>query len=235
MRALWVAVIATVVGVGLGWGAANVLGQPQTAKVAAMRLEQAQQQAQQLSEQLTALQARYEALDGQLLVEESTRKSLESSLHAVQVQLHEAHERLAFFDQLLPAGPKGAVAIRGFDIVPLGPNLQYKAVFTRQSANNTPFKGHMQFLAEGQRNGENVTEVLSSVIADSPQGVSDTQAPAEQQTQEDSFELLFDQFQRAEGVLAVPDDFSLQAVTLNVLEGNTVKASRRIVFDSATP
>src|SRR3546814_7990669 len=59
-------------------------------------------------------------------MEESTRKGLEATLQASQTELGRARDQLAFFDQLLPPGPTGAIGIRALDIVQLGPTLQYK-------------------------------------------------------------------------------------------------------------
>src|SRR5690606_37152557 len=58
---------------------------------------------------INALQTQLDALEGQLAVEQSTRKSLEVSLETAQSELASTRERLAFFDRLLPPGPNGAV------------------------------------------------------------------------------------------------------------------------------
>src|SRR3546814_19832949 len=78
------------------------------------------------SSELAGARAEADALEGKLAVEESTRKGLEASLQALQSELGRARDQLAFFDQLLPPGPKGAVSIRALEVEHLGPTLQYK-------------------------------------------------------------------------------------------------------------
>src|SRR5690606_7012926 len=59
--------------------------------------------------ELAQAHAQLDALTGRLVMEESTRKGLESNLQAVHTELGQARDQLAFFDQLFPPGPQGAV------------------------------------------------------------------------------------------------------------------------------
>lgn len=176
-----------------------------------------------------ALQARFDALQGQMLVEESTRKSLEAALQSTQSELGRAHDQLAFFDRLLPPGPSGSVSIRALDFQQRGPTLLYKVLLMRNTPDNEPFSGQMQFTAKGKLAGKEVQINLEPATAPAAEeaatDVSDTDDKASEQT---PLALQFEQFQRSEGLLSLPAGFKPVSVTFNVLEGKTVRVSRTI-------
>src|SRR5690606_7582378 len=185
-------------------------------------------QTQQLQTELIArraelmrTQAQLDALTGQLVMEASTRKGLETTLQTTQDELGQARDRLAFYDQLLPPGPKGAVSIRALDIERLGPTLQYKVLLMRNAQDDRPFKGHMQFVASGVQQGKAVKITLQPALAP---GSADPAAAGGAEGQD----LVFDQFLRSGGLLSVPEDFTPQAVTLNILEGGALRVSRKV-------
>ncbi|RTZ39939.1 hypothetical protein EKL30_16905 [Candidimonas sp. SYP-B2681] len=171
--------------------------------------------------------ARIDALQGQLTVEESTRKGLEASLQQAQAELGLARDQVAFFDQLLPPGPAGSVSIRALDIEQRGPNLHYRVLLMRNSAEELPFKGLMQFVAKGSRQGKAVKIVLQA-----PQ-LPGNLVTANVDPLTSGFELNFDQFQRSGGLLSIPDGFLPQTITLNVLEGTRVRVSRTVNVSAA--
>lgn len=184
-------------------------------------LEQSRSSLAQANSQLDAVQ-------GQLMVEESTRKGLEASLQDSQAELGRANEQLAFFNQLLPPGPAGSVSIRALDIERQGPILQYKVLLMRTGADGKPFKGVMQFVATGSQQGKTVKIELPAVKL--PVAAS---ADAGDNAETNGLELSFDQFQRSGGFLSIPEDFTPQTVTLNVLEGATVRMSRTVNLPAA--
>src|SRR3546814_12699373 len=94
-------------------------------------------------------------------MEESTRKGLEATLQASQTELGRARDQLAFFDQLLPPGPKGAIGIRALDIVQLDPTLQSKVLLRRNVQDDKPVVGFMHFVAPGVKKGKRVKLVLN--------------------------------------------------------------------------
>lgn len=212
----WGLVLALLVGMALGglavklWLANND---------AAHRLPTLQQELLLSQAELVQAQAQLDALHGNLAVEESTRKGLEATLLQAQSEVGQLHDQLAFFNQLLPPGPQGAVSIRALDIELAGPNLQYRALLMRNGAATAPFKGQMQFMAHGLQNGKPAKIALRP-----PQA----QGATESADVPPGFLLDFDEFQRSGGLLGVPPDFVAQTVTLNVLEGSTVRVSRTV-------
>jgi hypothetical protein len=191
-------------------------------------------QTQQLQTELIArraellrTQAQLDALTGQLVMEASTRKGLETTLQTTQDELGQARDRLAFYDQLLPPGPKGAVSIRALDIERLGPTLQYKVLLMRNAKDDTPFKGHMQFVAKGEQQGKPVKITLQPALTPGSHAGPDSAADAA------GPDLIFDQFLRSGGLLSIPEGFTPQAVTLNILEGSTLRVTRTINLPAA--
>src|SRR5690606_15537142 len=87
-------------------------------------------------------------------------------MQALQTELGRARDQLAFFDQLLPPGPKGSISIRALDVQQLGPSLQYKVLLMRNAQVDTLFEGHMQFTASGtQADGKQEKVILKPVMA----------------------------------------------------------------------
>lgn len=227
-----------------GWGSAAVLGlallsaalgaavmwfavQAHMAQNRDIRVHELQSQLLQAHTELADVISQRDMLEGQLAVENSTRRGLETTLQAVQAELGAAHDQMAFFEELLPPGPVGSVSIRGLDIQRKGRTVEYKVLLMRRGASTKPFEGSLQFQASGQLNGEPATIVLhplQSVVTN-----ADHAADPEVRT----LELDFKQFQRSGGLLDLPEGFEPHDVTLNVLEGNTLRVSRTV--DLGTP
>jgi len=169
-----------------------------------------------------------DAAQGQLTVEQSTRKALEATLSSTQQELGRAREQLAFFNQLLPPGPSGAISIRGLDFIRTGPTLTYKVLLMRNAQGGEPFNGLMEFVANGSQNGKAVKMKLESALANGPVAAAKSANGSGAETNSSPLALSFEQFQRSEGVLSVPEGFEPSSVTLNILDGNTVRVSRTV-------
>jgi len=191
--------------------------------------------------ELVKAQAHIDALTGNLMVEESTRKGLEASLEAAQAELGRSRDQLAFFDQLFPPGPNGAVSIRAFEAQILGSNVQYRALFMRNAVNAPTFKGRMQFVAQGKRDGKQVRVTLEAARSVAPEdsgsreAEGDTADVAAGPAQDEGFALQFDEFQRSAGLLSLPAGFVPEKLILNVLEGDAVRATRSVSIDTSEP
>lgn len=197
-------------------------------------LESAQARMQVYEQDLAAMRYRLEqanlasaALEGRLLVEESTRRGLETGLQVMQNELGQARDSLAFFEQLMPPGPNGSLSVRALDIERLGPHLRYRALLMRSGASGKVFQGSLQFLAHGRQGDEPLTVALSAavleadVLADTPET--------------DILSVEFSDFQRSSGLLSLPPGFEPESVTLNVLEGRTVRASHSVALPPPLP
>ncbi|HRL21516.1 MAG TPA: hypothetical protein PLG97_06760 [Alcaligenes sp.] len=185
------------------------------------RLELALQDLSRSQESLRQMQTQFEVLRGQLVLEESTRKGLEKSLQSTQDDLARTREQLAFYEQLLPPGPSGSISIRALDVSQRGDLLGYKVLLQRNATEGKAFSGSLQFQATGRQDGKTVKIDLSPAVGPEPQAVQNTDETS------DSLALNFNQFQRAMGWLALPAGFEPVSLTLNILEGNTIRVSRQ--------
>ncbi|WP_436792435.1 DUF6776 family protein [Bordetella petrii] len=174
------------------------------------------------------LRAQLDTADGEIAVERAARQELETQLRSTQEELGRVRDRLAFFEQLLPPGPEGAVDIRGAEIQREGPGLRYRVLLMRSGRGDTPFTGMLRFQAAGILKGETVSVDLApmQVKADTP--ADPGAAPAADAS---PLALRFDQYQRSQGMLQLPEGFVPETVTVSVLEGSTVRASRTVKLE----
>jgi len=142
-------------------------------------------------------------------------------LQATQAELGRARDQLAFFDELLPPGPDGAVSIRAFQIEQQGATLRYRILLMRNAPEGSTFDGEIQFEATGTLNGRTAKMPLLPVQSGVVPPGSETDTVAGR------LALNFDQFQRRSGLLSVPVGFVPKSVVLNVLEGKIVRVSRK--------
>lgn len=153
-------------------------------------------------------------------IQAGTQRVLQEKLADLQQQLGQVHDQLAFYEQLIPPGPAGAVAVRAFDIQADEQFLRYRVLLTRNAAPNAEsFKGRMRFMAQGLSQGKTVKIELNP-----PQAPDQTAgAPS---NAADPLTLVFDQFQRSTGVLQIPAGMQVQSVRLEILEGDTIRATQ---------
>lgn len=188
------------------------------------------------AEELALLRSRLATADGELAVERAARQRLEEQVAGLQSDLGTERDRLAFFEQLLPAGPGGSVDIRSASFERFGSALQYRVLLMRNGKFNGPFKGSLRFMAAGQDNGKPVSRELRPMRADSSgRGAAGTpsapaQAPAAAQSGAANapHQLSFDQYVSAKGVLWIPAGFVPESVTVQVLEDGGVKTAYRV-------
>ncbi len=226
VAARWLIVLVLLLGLALGAAGSRFWFKDQERRQHDADLQKLELALHESQAGLAQAHGQIDALQGQLVVEESTGKGLQASLQAAQAELGQARDQLAFFDQLLPPGPAGSIGIRALDIEQEGPTLRYRVLLMRNGANDAPFKGLMQFVAKGSQQGKAVKITLQA--AQLPGGAaSGGDAPA------NGFELSFDQFQRAAGLLSMPKGFTPQTITLNVLEGNVLRVSRTVNLPAA--
>jgi hypothetical protein len=233
-RILLVLLVGLVIG---GEVAYLVLRQPQDDPAAPTpaAMQALQAQLLQRSADLEFVRRQLDMAEGELAVERSMRESLTAQVGTQLDQLGTLHDRLAFYEQLLPAGPGGVVSVRGMDIEQSADGLRYRVLLMRSARNGSPpFVGSLQFVADGTQDGKPKTLVLRLLRpADPAAGASAPAAggktPAAQApTPADMIPFDFDQYQRGQGLLALPDGFVPTSITLNVLEGGVVRATRTV-------
>jgi hypothetical protein len=179
-----------------------------------------QAQNSELQAKLTQSQAALAAQHSQTGVQDGTQRALQDKIAELQKALGSTQDQLSFYEQLLPPGPAGAVTVRAFDIQPNGDFHQYRVLLTRSVAEPAEaFKGRLRFMATGLQDGTTVEVELS------PPEVRQPDAGKGAGTATDSLALSFDQYQRSTGVLQRVPGLMIQSVRVDVLEGDTVRAS----------
>ena len=183
----------------------------------------------ELETQIRDAQIRNEHLRNELTIERSARAELEKNLAQLQVELGRSKDHLAFYEQLLPPGPQGSIALRAVELERNGANLNYRVLLMRSGKPGERVNARLQFVAAGML-GDKETELslLPRQAVPDPNAVSTGAIPGVTPELTDSLRLSFEQFQRIQGVLAVPSDMKVKFVTVQVLDGDIVLASRRV-------
>jgi hypothetical protein len=183
----------------------------------------------ELETQIRDAQIRNEHLRNELTIERSARAELEKNLAQLQVELGRSKDHLAFYEQLLPPGPQGSIALRAVELERNGANLNYRVLLMRSGKPGERVNARLQFVAGGML-GDKETELslLPRQAVPDPNAVSTGAIPGVTPELTDSLKLSFEQFQRSQGVLAVPSDMNVKFVTVQVLDGDIVLASRRV-------
>lgn len=214
------AVLTLIAGLAAGaWATQHWLGRQIQERHLAQQ-QMLQKEFERVRADLITQQTRADTLAGQLVVERSTLQGLQEALQKAQQELGVERDKVAFYEQLIPPGPQGAVVVRALDIEPQGPILRYRAVLMHNARQQQPFVGRLQFIARGTRQGK-TTEI--ELLPARSSAVS-----AESSGNNNLLSVSFEQFQRSTGLLQLPPDFLPDQVTLNVLEGDTVRASRSV-------
>jgi len=230
VRERWLLVLA-LLALALGGVAGYRYGMhARLAQDVAAQAQQAGEQAAALS-QLNAekrfLRSQLDTADGELAVERAARTELEQQLRNAQSELGRVRDQLAFYEQLLPPGPQGSLDIRALDIQRHGAGLRYRVLLMRNNGGNgAAFDGSLQFMATGIQRGRTVTVELVPM-----QVRADGSAAPSTATGKGLLALRFDQYQRSDGVLAVPPGFVPESVTLRVLEADAVRATRTVQLE----
>ena len=99
--------------------------------------------------QLQLAQSRIDQAQNEVVIERAARAELEKNLAATQADLGRLKDHLAFYEQLLPPGPQGAIDLRAVDISLQGRELTYRVLLMRSGKPGEHFNGRLEFEAEG--------------------------------------------------------------------------------------
>lgn len=190
-------------GLLLGATGVGLLGWKYDAESGALRdqLQQVQQDWQQAQQHILSLETQH-ALDI------ATQQSLEQRLVQQQEQLAQLQEQLAFYEHLLPVSDKGTVQIRALDIEAQADVLHYRLLLQRPAGLDR-FDGHIEFIAH---------------VADGAQQKDMVLYPAGQDAAK-PLTIQFDRFLRTTGLLSIPTETAIQAVTVRIYQGKQLRAT----------
>lgn len=185
-----------------------------------------------------ALQQRIDELEVKALLDQSMIDRYTKENTKLHDELSGVKRDLEFYEQFLPSGPSGGVSIRSLDMVFEGAMLSYKLLLSRQKNGEAFFNGRLQFLAKGKLNGQVETVELVPAVMNTentlavPSDSSDAQKLLKDKDTNTILSLQFERWQQAKGNLVLPTGFEPEEVTMNVLEGKHVRASKTVIFEA---
>jgi hypothetical protein len=215
----------------------------------------------ELDSERTQVTSQFNQVQRDLLTERAKRLELEKILVNVQSELGRTQDQLAFFEDLFPPGPQGALDLRAVAVTRHAEGLHYRVLLMRSGKATKPFVGALQFIATGYcREAAVATEqtiilqpLLARPAASNAAGLgaqhplgqtppteaqqSELQPAKIQQleaqpteAQRAALRLDFAQFQRGQGLLALPRGFAPTSVTVRVVEGDIVLVSKVVAL-----
>lgn len=142
--------------------------------------------------------------EGSLLTaERAALERVTARVRQLEADNRTLRDDLGFFEKLIPAARADGVSIRGLQAEAIGAGQLRWQVLVIQPVRNAPeFKGRLELLVEGTRDGRPWTQPL----------------PGGGQA------LQFEHYRRVEGVSEIPANAVVKTVTARVLEGSAVRA-----------
>ncbi len=138
-----------------------------------------------------------------LVTEKAEKSKLNEQLKQLEIDNRALRDDLGFFEKLTNAGNAESLAIRSLQAELVSDNQIKWQVLVIQPLKNAPeFKGKLELTFSGQQNGKPWSMTL-------PGG---------------AVPLQLTQYKRAEGLLDLPAQVIVKAVSAKVLDGNTSKA-----------
>jgi hypothetical protein len=142
-----------------------------------------------------------------LISEKVAQEQLLAQTRQLEADNRRLRDDLGFFEKLIPTAGATGIAIRGLQAeVANGRELKWQVLVIQPLKNPAEFNGRLEVSFSGLQNGKPWVAAL-------PQGAQS---------------LKFRQYGRAEGVLDLPPQTVVKAVTAKVLDGAQVKAAQTI-------
>ena len=159
---------------------------------------------EELREQSQQRQALSQTAESLLTADRATLERLTAQVRQLETENRMLRDDLGFFEKLMPVSNSDGVAIRGLQAeVVGGAQLRWQVLVIQAAARNaSDFKGRLELLVTGTRDGKPWTQILP------PEGLP----------------LQFRQYRRLEGLLPLPVNVVVKTVTARVLEGQAVRA-----------
>jgi primosomal protein N' len=177
------------------------------------RLALLKEQVEKLSSERDQFSTTVNAAESQLNIERSAQKQLAEQVKVLETENTKLKEDLTFFESLLPANSGKGIAIRRLKADLVAPNqLQYRVLVMQggRGPGKPDFVGSLQFAVTVVQEGKSVMMMF----------------PSGNSGEVDKFKLGFKHYQRAEGVLTLPDGVSVKTVQARILENGQIRAQQ---------
>ncbi|MDO5666994.1 MAG: hypothetical protein Q4G44_04120 [Alcaligenaceae bacterium] len=193
-----------------------------------------------------AIENLYNEQKARALIDNAMISQYSREIERLNDEVTRLYGELAFYEEMIPAGPDGSVSLRAFEAHQEGRYINFKLMLSVSGRGmQQPFEGRLQFSAVGEKDGEEQTiplypEVLPLADAEPTSGsligsISQTSGEfkgldLKAAQMSPILELSFSRIQRREGLLVIPFGFTPKEITLKVLEGKSVKLSKTLVL-----
>ena len=177
------------------------------------RLTLLKEQVEKLSSERDQFSTTVNAAESQLNIERSAQKQLAEQVKVLETENTKLKEDLTFFESLLPANSGKGIAIRRLKADLVAPNqLKYRVLVMQggRGPGKPDFVGNLQFAVTVVQEGKSVMMIF----------------PSGNSGEVDKFKLGFKHYQRAEGVLTLPDGASVKTVQARILENGQIRAQQ---------
>jgi hypothetical protein len=177
------------------------------------RLALLKEQVEKLSSERDQFSTTVNAAESQLNIERSAQNQLAEQVKVLETENTKLKEDLTFFESLLPANSGKGIAIRRLKADLVAPNqLQYRVLVMQggRGPGKPDFVGNLQFAVTVVQEGKSVMMMF----------------PSGNSGEVDKFKLGFKHYQRAEGVLTLPDGASVKTVQARILENGQIRAQQ---------
>lgn len=170
-------------------------------------------ESKRLHGKLRELQESAAAVESLRAAERAASDALAERVRQLEADNRGLRDDLAFFEKLIPASSTsgGSLDIRGLQAEVIGDGVQLRwQVLVIQPTRNAPeFKGRMELVLAGLRDGKPWTSEPPAVAR----------------------ELQLQQYRRVEGVVQIPERVMVKTVTVRLLQGASVRAMQALTLD----
>jgi hypothetical protein len=142
-----------------------------------------------------------------ITAEKAAQAGLMAQYKQLEAESRRLRDDLGFFEKLIPSTGGEGIAVRSLQAEVLaGRQIKWQVLLIQAQKNAPDFSGKLEVSFAGTQNGK----PWAGSLPGGPQ------------------ELRFRQYGRTEGLFDLPDQTVVRAVSVKVIEGNTVKASQTV-------
>jgi len=148
------------------------------------------------------------------LIDQSAQAHLIDYLKTLERENVRLKEDLAFFNNLVPGTREtSGISIQGLEVAPFAPNqLRFRTLVMQGRNSKNRFSGELQLVVTAQKNNQTMYLVF----------------PDQQLATPNMFKMAFQYYQRAEGILNLPEGVRVKHVQARIFENGNLRAYRTV-------
>ena len=176
------------------------------------QLQNYKEQLEKLTAERDRLATAANAAESTLNIERAAQKQLTQQAKTLEADNMRLKEDLAFFESLLPAdtGTRG-ISIRRLVAEMITPGqLRYRILVMQGGKGDVQFDGNLQLSISGLQGGKSVMMLF----------------PDAKSNDADKYKISFKHYQRLEGILTIPEGWTVKTVQARVLEKGQLRTQQ---------